>query len=89
MSQLVDELIVKFSKLDINHKTAQLKFEHEQTLEKEKLKNEKSLADLRHEHTIEVDRIKSEYEKRLEDTTNALNDKLNNSQIDVNSLKGS
>lgn len=61
-------------KLDINDKTAQLKSEHEEVLEKEKLKNENRLADLRQEHTIEIDRIKSEYEKRLEETTNALND---------------
>lgn len=33
-------------------------------------------------------RIKSEYEKRLKDTTNAFNEKLNNLKIDVNSLKG-
>ena len=33
-------------------------------------------------------RIKAEYEKRLKDTTNAFKEKLNNLQIDLNSLKG-
>ena len=87
--QEVDELIAKLAKLDISDKTAQTKSQHEEALEKEKLKNEKSLADLRHEHTVEIDRIKSDYEKRLEDTENDLNEKLNKSQINVNSLKGS
>lgn len=59
--------------------TAQLKSEREASA-KEKLENEKILADLKQNHKIEIDRIKLEYEKRLEDTTKALNEKL---KIDI------
>ena len=84
----VDELIVKLAKFHISDNTSQVESEHKDAFEKEKLKNENSLANLRHEHTIEIDRIKSDYENRLKDTENDLNEKLNKSQINVNSLKG-
>lgn len=48
-------------------------------IEKERIKEEFQASEAR---------IKSDYEKRLKDTTKSFNEKLNNLQTDVNSLKG-
>lgn len=85
----IEKLEARFSQVESEKAISEAKLlaDREEALEKEKLKNNKNLADLRHEHTIEVDRIKYVYEKRLNDA-NALNEKLHNSQIDVNRLNG-
>lgn len=86
----IEKLELESEKLRENYEAAEAKLvaEREDAIEKERIENEHILENLKSQHLIEIEKIKADYEMRLEATTNALNERLKNSEIDISSLKG-
>lgn len=93
----IDELRAQIEKLELEKNqlgekfdktAAQLIAEREEAVEKERNNNSRIIDSLKSQHSVEIEKLNADFEARLESTTKALNEKLNNSQIDLNSLKG-